>query len=65
MYDISDKLYTWLQSLSKEKVIEVLLGALDEMQSYNGNSKTTCIMRAAGATEVEDKNGKLRWCIKD
>ena len=40
-----------LLKLPKQNLVNLMLSALDEMQVYNGRSKTECIATALGATE--------------
>lgn len=42
--------------LTKDERIEVLKGALDYMQQYNGRSKFLCIAMAMGFTDTDDDN---------
>lgn len=51
---MNEKLYDMLLSLPKQSLLNVMLAAIDEMEGYNGQSKTSAIMRAVGAEEAED-----------
>ena len=51
---ITGRVYGRLLEMTKEGAIHLLIAALDEMQRYNGQSKTSAIMRAAGAEETEN-----------
>lgn len=51
---MNEELYDMLISLPKQSMLNVMLAALDEMEGYNGQSKTSAIMRAVGAEESED-----------
>jgi len=62
--EISDRLYESLLDMDKQNMLDVLLGAIEEMQSYNGQSVTSAIMRASGAEETYDKDGNVRWKLK-
>jgi hypothetical protein len=48
--------------LPKKHILNLMWEALDEMQSYNGRSKQTCILIAMNAEEHEDfKKGGSSW----
>lgn len=51
---MNEKLYNMLLSLPKQSLLNVMLAALDEMEGYNGQSKTSAIMRVVGAEKSED-----------
>lgn len=56
MFDMSEWLYEYLMKLSQEQVVEIMYDALDNMEAYNGRSKTYCIVTAipdATATETD------------
>jgi len=55
---MSDKLYELLLKLPKKNLVNLLWESLDEMQSYNGNTKTYCICKALGFKEKEE-NGRI------
>lgn len=55
-YFTSEEINKKFNSLTKDKRIEVLLEALDNMQSYNGRSKTLCIALAMGYDNYEGDN---------
>lgn len=59
---MNDNLYELLLKLPKKNLINILWNALDEMQGYNGNTKTYCICKSLGFKE-EEKDGKLEWVI--
>lgn len=61
---MNDKLYTLLEKLPRQNLIHLMWDALDEMQAYNGRTRTTCICMAMGANEKVDENGKSRYSIK-
>lgn len=46
---ISEKLYDRLMSQKKATILNVMLEALEEMQSYNGQSVTSAVMKAVDA----------------
>lgn len=46
---------------SKAHIINLMLAALDEMQSYNGQSATSAICRAMEGEETEDDDGCVAW----
>lgn len=52
-YFTSSEINEKFHSLTKNKRIEVLLEALDYMQSYNGRSKILCIALAMGYDNYE------------
>ena len=54
MYEINDKLYVFLKDLPSDVLLNVMLSALDEMQSYNGRTMTRCIMQAMDAKKIND-----------
>lgn len=56
---MDEKLYQLLLKLPKENIVNLMWEALDEMQSYNGRSRQTCIMLAMDATEVGEGKRKL------
>lgn len=60
MNEISDPLFDYIEKLPKRAAINLLLSALDEMQSYNGQSLTSAICRALDAREIETDSGS-RW----
>ena len=41
----------------KRNKVDILIDALDEMQAYNGRSKTDCIALAMGFEYTSDENG--------
>jgi len=49
---LPSELWNKYNSKSKDKKIEILMMAIDNMQSYNGRSKTECIALAMGFTTV-------------
>ena len=51
---VSEKLYSYLLALDKERLIEVMIEALDEMQSWNGRTISHCIHTAIGSKEIEE-----------
>ncbi len=59
MIEISEKLLDLIYSLPKDKAIRLMFAALNEMQSYNGQSQTSAICRAINAEEVEDGRYRL------
>ena len=60
MNEISGTLYNWLMSFRRVVIVNIMLAAMDEMESYNGQSQTSAIMRAIGAEDVE-VDGKPAW----
>jgi hypothetical protein len=62
MWEISDELFELLSSMDKQKLLELMLSSIEEMQSYNGQSVTSAIMRSIpGAKEVEVGDGRVKW----
>lgn len=51
---MNDKLYEILLKLPKKNLINLMWEALDNMQEYNGRSRTQCIVMAAGGTVDEE-----------
>jgi hypothetical protein len=62
MTEVHEKIHILLAKLPKSVMMNVLLAALDEMQSYNGQNHTSAICRAIGAEEVDGENG-TRWSL--
>lgn len=59
---ISDRLHALLDKLTKNALKNLLIAALDEMEGYNGQSKTSAICRAIGAEEIDDEDdGSISW----
>lgn len=56
---MNEKLYNFLLDLPKENLVHLMWAALDEMQSYNGKSRTKCILMAMGAEERDNGTWKL------
>jgi hypothetical protein len=62
MDEMSDKLYELLMKLPKKNLINLMWGALDEMQAYNGRSRKSCILEAMGAEYIENmKTGGVKY----
>jgi len=51
-YDMPEWLYAYLMKLSQEQMLEVMSGALDMMQQYNGRSHVFCIVSSVDGSEV-------------
>ena len=51
---MDDKLYDLLMKLPKKNLINVVWSALDSMQSYNGRSRTFCVMDSLGVQPNND-----------
>jgi hypothetical protein len=64
LVEISDEMYCLLLAMEKQKLLDLMLMSIEEMQSYNGQSVTSAIMRASGAEETYDENGNARWKLK-
>lgn len=56
---MNDKLYELLKQLPREKLIVLLWESLDLMQSYNGRSRTSCILETMGAENTLDTKWNL------
>ena len=50
---INEKLENLLLSLPKPQLLEVMLSAVDIMESYNGQSIQRTVMKAVGAEIIE------------
>jgi hypothetical protein len=62
MWDIPDKLYDLLLGMEKQKMLDLMLTALENMQAYNGRSLTDAIvMSIPDAREVEKEDGRMVW----
>lgn len=64
--DMPDRLYETLTKLPKKNLINLMWTALDEMQAYNGRSRTTCLMLAMGnaVESKESESGGTKYRIK-
>lgn len=51
---MDDKLYDFLLKLPRANLIHLMWSTLDEMQYYNGQSRTAAIVRALDAKESKD-----------
>jgi hypothetical protein len=60
---MNDQLDKWLMKRSKTELIEIMLGALDEMQLYNGRSRQECIIRTIGGRVIEDEQGRVSFTL--
>ena len=54
-----EKLNDLISKLPKQNIINLMWEALDIMESYNGRSKTNCILRAMNAMEFDEGKYKL------
>jgi hypothetical protein len=65
-FEMDEKLYELLMKLPKANLINLMYGALDEMQSYNGRSRFACIMLAMGHAVDEEltETGRSKYKIK-
>ena len=54
---MTDLLYNYLMKLPKHHLVCLMWNALDEMESWNGQSKTSAITRALGG-EVDQETGR-------
>lgn len=57
---MDNKLFETVMKLPKEHIVNLMWNALDEMQYYNGRTKTTCILLAMGAKEADSDGHKWR-----
>ena len=57
---INGNLYELLLKLDRRRLLNLMLGALDQMQSYNGRSMTDCV---CVAMEAEYDSVKDRYKI--
>lgn len=55
--DISSQLHEWLLKQSKERLVEIMVEAPQEMQQWNGRSITHCICEGAGF----ESNDEGKW----
>lgn len=51
---MNEQLEQMLLNLDKEELLDIMYQALDMMESYNGHSKTYCIMCALGYAKNDD-----------
>ena len=58
MNELSVKLESRLLQESKQDMLDILLEAISNMQSYNGSSVTHCIVEALGGENYETDDGK-------
>ena len=58
---MNDALYENLMKLPKSNIIALMWAALDEMQAYNGRTRTFCIVEAAGGEVVEGEDGRTKY----
>lgn len=56
---MNEQLYERLMQLPPENLISLMMMALDEMQAYNGRSRTHCIMTAIGAENVDENTWRV------
>jgi len=58
MLDLPEWLFAYLMQMPKEKIIEVMSDALDQMQAYNRRTMAYCIVSSIeGATCTETDDG--------
>lgn len=55
---MDDNLYLLLKKLTREQLIALMWNSLDEMQAWNGRSKTACICMALGCAVKTDEDGE-------
>ncbi len=64
MLDLPEWLFAYLMQMSKEKVIQVMTDALDQMQEWNGRTMTYCIVSSIeGATCTETDTGGWKYSL--
>jgi len=56
---MNDNLYELLLKLPKRNLVNIMWEALDEMQAFNGRTRTFCIMSAIGAKNTEEGKYKI------
>lgn len=56
---MDDKLYEILSKLPAETLLNLVWSSLDEMQSYNGQSKQEAILKAIGATRTDSGGWRI------
>lgn len=64
---MNEKLYKFLMGLPQDVMLGIMWSALDEMQSYNGRSRTDCIALALGCEETETGRytlPKRKWVLE-
>jgi hypothetical protein len=61
MDELSDKLYEILIKLPRKNLVNIMWGALDEMQAYNGRSRQGCILEAMGAEKETSESGNFKY----
>ena len=62
---MDEKLYQRIKQLPKENIINLMWGALDIMQGYNGRSRTQCIATALGGEVSGDGSTISLVTLKD
>ena len=58
MNELSVKLESRLLQESKQDMLDILLEAISNIQSYNGSSVTHCVVEALGGVSYETDDGK-------
>ena len=58
---MNDKVYDLLMKLPKKNIINVMWTALDKMQSYSDNTRTSCILESLGIYLIEEDNNGFHW----
>jgi hypothetical protein len=58
---MDDRLYDLLLKLPRKNLIHLMWDALDEMQAYNGRSKTHCVATAMGLKP--DNSEPTKWKV--
>jgi hypothetical protein len=56
---MNDVTYERLLQLPRANLVNLMMEALDYMQQFNGRGRTTCIMMALNAKEVDEKKWQI------
>lgn len=60
---MQDELYELLMKLPRKNLIGCMMQALDEMQSWNGRTRTHCICTALGCEETVKDDGSATYKV--
>jgi len=60
---MSDALYELLMKLPRKNLIGCMAQAIDEMEQWNGRSRTHCICTALGCKENMKEDGSSTWTV--
>ncbi len=64
MCDFPDWLYEHLMKMEKAQMLEVMVEALDHMQSWNGRSITYCVAMACPDIDIVETETAIQCRIK-